>query len=255
MKKSRLLGAVCAVSLMVAPMGYASTISYDLTDVAADPLWVKTGGGGIVGNTIVDDLEVTRTTWPVGGSNDFTLEAVVSSTLPSAAGEAGARLWVRAYMDDLLSPNQHHDIQLRLMKEANNSDNFIGLFDQNGNLAQTAGGSDAKIMLRWDQTSPRYRIRLTRQGDEIFIEAAPSDVLDFDTLKQSVAVPLNTVNFPGQLGAPNMQEVGFGNGKTSGNETSTWESIQITAVPVPAAVWLFGSGLLGLIAIARKKAA
>ncbi len=27
-----------------------------------------------------------------------------------------------------------------------------------------------------------------------------------------------------------------------------------TAVPVPAAVWLFGSGLLGLIAVARKKA-
>lgn len=29
----------------------------------------------------------------------------------------------------------------------------------------------------------------------------------------------------------------------------------ITAVPIPPAVWLFGSGLLGLIAIARKKAA
>jgi hypothetical protein len=27
------------------------------------------------------------------------------------------------------------------------------------------------------------------------------------------------------------------------------------AVPVPAAVWLFGSGLLGLIGIARKKTA
>jgi PEP-CTERM motif len=27
----------------------------------------------------------------------------------------------------------------------------------------------------------------------------------------------------------------------------------LTPVPVPAAVWLFGSGLLGLIGIARKK--
>jgi hypothetical protein len=26
------------------------------------------------------------------------------------------------------------------------------------------------------------------------------------------------------------------------------------AVPVPAAVWLFGSGLLGLIGVARRKA-
>jgi hypothetical protein len=28
-----------------------------------------------------------------------------------------------------------------------------------------------------------------------------------------------------------------------------------TVVPVPAAVWLFGSGLVGLIAVARRKAA
>lgn len=32
-------------------------------------------------------------------------------------------------------------------------------------------------------------------------------------------------------------------------------SMQFTAVPVPAAVWLFGSGLLGLVGIARRKKA
>lgn len=32
-------------------------------------------------------------------------------------------------------------------------------------------------------------------------------------------------------------------------------SMTITAVPVPAAVWLFGSGLIGLIGIARRKSA
>jgi hypothetical protein len=29
--------------------------------------------------------------------------------------------------------------------------------------------------------------------------------------------------------------------------------VEQTAVPVPAAVWLFGSGLLGLVGIARRK--
>jgi hypothetical protein len=29
--------------------------------------------------------------------------------------------------------------------------------------------------------------------------------------------------------------------------------IQLTAVPVPAAVWLFGSGLIGLVGFARRK--
>ncbi len=52
----------------------------------------------------------------------------------------------------------------------------------------------------------------------------------------------------------------FGNGKDS--TAVTWSfsggdsySMTVTAVPVPAAVWLFGSGLVGLIAVARRKIA
>jgi len=36
-------------------------------------------------------------------------------------------------------------------------------------------------------------------------------------------------------------------------ETASSYSMHITAVPVPAAVWLFGSGLIGLAGIARRK--
>lgn len=32
-------------------------------------------------------------------------------------------------------------------------------------------------------------------------------------------------------------------------------TVTVSAVPVPAAVWLFGSGLLGLVAVARRRAA
>lgn len=40
----------------------------------------------------------------------------------------------------------------------------------------------------------------------------------------------------------------------SGNLVSgTWTDFQMTPVPIPAAVWLFGSGLLGLVGIARRK--
>ncbi|MGD8933168.1 MAG: VPLPA-CTERM sorting domain-containing protein [Gammaproteobacteria bacterium] len=59
-----------------------------------------------------------------------------------------------------------------------------------------------------------------------------------------------------------------GTGVLSGNgfdsTAATWTfssqgassySMTISAVPVPAAVWLFGSGLVGLIAVARRKVA
>jgi len=35
--------------------------------------------------------------------------------------------------------------------------------------------------------------------------------------------------------------------------TGTWTSYTVSAVPVPAAVWLFGSGLLGLVGVARRR--
>ncbi len=35
--------------------------------------------------------------------------------------------------------------------------------------------------------------------------------------------------------------------------TGSWTSYTVSAVPVPAAVWLFGSGLLGLVGVARRR--
>ena len=41
----------------------------------------------------------------------------------------------------------------------------------------------------------------------------------------------------------------------TGNTDGSTYSMTVTAVPVPAAVWLFGSGLVGLITVARRKKA
>jgi len=45
------------------------------------------------------------------------------------------------------------------------------------------------------------------------------------------------------------------NNKTSNYYAWAVQSGDVSAVPVPAAVWLFGSGLLGLIGVARRKKA
>lgn len=41
---------------------------------------------------------------------------------------------------------------------------------------------------------------------------------------------------------------------TPGPTGSSWIASNVGVVPIPAAVWLFGSGLLGLIGLARRKA-
>ena len=52
------------------------------------------------------------------------------------------------------------------------------------------------------------------------------------------------------LGAAKFQSTSGCETGLTGGECSDW----VGAVPVPAAVWLFGSGLLGLIGVARRKA-
>lgn len=63
------------------------------------------------------------------------------------------------------------------------------------------------------------------------------------------AIAQHTYNFPGSYTARLLIEDDFGN--------IDFDTIDITvsAVPVPPAVWLFGSGILGLIWVARQKKA
>lgn len=46
---------------------------------------------------------------------------------------------------------------------------------------------------------------------------------------------------------------GAGTWTLGANGDLTWNIASATVVPVPAAVWLFGSGLLGLVGVARRK--
>jgi len=81
--------------------------------------------------------------------------------------------------------------------------------------------------------------------------AGPS--FDFVTL-QFEALP------PAQEGPINMVNSNFGDwqdisGVSIPGVIFEGATINTTAVPVPAAVWLFGSGLLGLVGVARRRSA
>jgi hypothetical protein len=77
---------------------------------------------------------------------------------------------------------------------------------------------------------------------EVFSSQGP-DIKDADLLT-ALGVPTNTLfNF-----------FGFSIETENGTVVST-DIINTAVVPVPAAVWLFGSGLLGLVGIARRKKA
>ena len=52
------------------------------------------------------------------------------------------------------------------------------------------------------------------------------------------------------LSSVNFTDYTYDNGSSFG--LLAFDNIVVTAVPIPAAVWLFGSGLLGLVGICRR---
>jgi hypothetical protein len=91
-------------------------------------------------------------------------------------------------------------------------------------------------------------------GDYVIGGTSASDVDPYIAF----AVPINNdsrvsyggfplVNYTGPLEFPNIP--------TSGTAGFFGPNFKVESVPVPAAVWLFGSGLLGLVGVARKRKA
>ena len=97
----------------------------------------------------------------------------------------------------------------------------------------------------------------------------PGLVADFEFLRKvNGDVTLRALGQPEELTLagqfppstrPSATTFEFGTYNVPAASTSQWDTLglprEATIVPVPAAVWLFGSGLLGLIGVARRKKA
>lgn len=83
---------------------------------------------------------------------------------------------------------------------------------------------------------------------------------DFGVVLMSTSDWISGYSLPGSI--PGLNDLigvyGFGEswsgGVMVGRVELAFNSVTVSAVPVPAAAWLFGSGLLGLISVARRKA-
>ncbi len=94
-------------------------------------------------------------------------------------------------------------------------------------------------------------------GNSILVASDPNDYLSLFENLQSQAY------WSGTEYAPNTDRVAWGFSTGGGHQFDDFKyyhsyawavrSGDVSAVPVPAAVWLFGSGLIGLLGVARRK--
>lgn len=263
--------AVCAcVFMLFGVIAHAAPIitglSYDLTtlsDAELETDWTRIDGGSTRAGIRIDSanntLHYVNTSLDLTNNNAFLFDAVVSGSALDADGELGARMWAK-FRQPATPPIHFNHVELRFVRQS--SAYRIDLLDgTNGNFMAT-------LNKNWTSIAPRYQVRFGHQQiggiDYIIFQADdPTQFDSFGRLKNpdatnSVSVALSSFGI-----ASGSAEFGFGN-VASGVYYSDWESLRIIhsneadtllpQAPIPPAVWSFGSGLICLIGVARRKA-
>ncbi len=216
------------------------------------------GYGDVIGNTSIYDIQsmnvtVTGSVLNVSISTNFAGNAGVDSSLVGNGGIGYGDLLLSSswnpfgtapYKYDNASNGTHWTYGLSLDNRWSNSGGVATLYSLNGNNSDVLLSNDFINC----GSSCYYR---DGQAMAVNTSAAAGIV---DTGLWSVDTNNNTVNFSidlagttGLLGASNM---GIHWGMTCANDVIEGG---VSTVPVPAAAWLFGSGLLGLVGVARRK--
>ena len=238
MKKSRLLGAVCAL-LAVLPFTASAVIVQD-----PDFSFVDNG----TYTTVIDTANGTSWDWlDVTETANWTYSAV-EAELGAGGLFDGWRYATRSELGDLWAafggdPNYYSGWSTE------NNDLFFTVSSYLGDaFCENDGcttGTGASLWITAD---------IATQSEDNS-DTVPAGNLPVYEGQRIVSAMQNLTNRPqsATMDSANLQRY---------SATSDWHEavlgsalVRISAVPVPAAVWLFGSGLLGLVGLARRKKA
>ena len=129
-----------------------------------------------------------------------------------------------------------------------------GVFDDS--LLSGSGAEEVTFSIADTMNSLNLAIgsmSFTQADDKNYNSGSPPPKLNFSNGDFNGFVFLTEFNPFGYFGSAGFS---FDSADDSSNPnfvSGTWVNYSVAAVPVPAAVWLFGSGLLGLAGVARRK--
>ena len=129
--------------------------------------------------------------------------------------------------------------------------------------------NDDGIHFTWSEVATPISEVFTSAGDgvDIFNDLNDGSVFatgttasggnDVYSLTDAALLSLNNASSYWLMGGATADDLGraygFTNGVSSGDQIRLTLETSFAAVPVPAAFWLFGSGLIGVVAVARRK--
>jgi len=233
MKKSQMLGAVFACLIVSSFSSHANLLtnaSFETPDASSGD--VAGSSDWTPYNDVYTNDGAATLTGPAAYDGDQSLKMFDGSGATSFA-----------YQSVAVTPGQAYKLSARVINWA--GDPFISLGLMGLTFWDGPDGSNGGAKL-----GPAY---------DVYVESTPTPVLH----DPSVYLPsaIDGVNGVGwteisvqgiapsvtQSASVFLQIIGPSSGALY------WDSVTLEAVPIPAAVWLFGSGLLGLVGIARRR--
>ena len=209
----------------------------------ADPFDFATRGGRAAADEVgatpfgrPEDLEIS--TLANGNEAIFmatTDENIVWSIELDADGNEGVN--VTEFINSLTTPSsQSNPVGVGV------NDPFYGMDDVDNLAVEFGPNGELQLFIVEDENPSDIWVATDADGDGI------ADIVDlFASLGVLGAEATGFIVDPRGGYLVNVQH------PSSGND-ALWSITQVAAVPVPAAVWLFASGLIGLIGLARRKA-
>jgi hypothetical protein len=130
------------------------------------------------------------------------------------------------------------------------------------NNDEVTGGTTQKLTLTLS-TAPSISLNLNSISFlDLFIESTGAEKVDFEVFTSSGSNTYQaTANTSGNGGYFNwvassaiegVEKIVFSSPGNAANDFAL-ASVNLTTVPLPAAAWLFGSALIGLVAVSRRK--
>jgi len=218
--------ATCLLGFTVCATGSAWAVSIPVTNPGfEDPFKVE--GAPITYNDIVG--------WPPNPATSLNISGTFNPTTAYYDGEApegqmiafvnGTGQFIYQTINQEITPGLTYTLQV----------------DVGRSKFATAG---------WDY---QVELRGYRSSDNSYIQLLASDTSLAPELGQFLTSTV-TWTAPDSLGGLAYDRLGIGL-VNLGSVQVNFDDVRLEAVPIPAAAWLFGSGLLGMVGIARKKKA
>ena len=182
------------------------------------------------------------------GANDFASVDLGSSYAESGAGVNLSSVYVSGNTTSIYGSVDSYAAAYTFTPDQNSYAYGDAVIDLDFSLGGTYSYDfSSKWMEAWDNANVYYGLYSYDSGSVIFSNSLTNGV-DNPWLTGSLSAGSYNLIVEAITDADGLS---YANGVGSANGSF---GLELTAVPVPAAVWLFGSGLIGLAGFARRKA-